>query len=128
MVITDWKFLYCYGVTEGNEDKKFSTLEYNNRTVYDFFSHPFTDDCVSLDIHLPPITIDDRPPLHKRSRYAPDLILTVISFASKNSVSTLTTPSHYPDLLPTYYSNNLDVLKKFVPFKGRVNRGYCCWK
>ena len=33
--ITDGKLLYCHGVSEGNEDKKMSTLEYNNRTVYD---------------------------------------------------------------------------------------------
>ena len=35
MGITDGKLLYCHGVAEGNEDKKISTLEYNNRTVYD---------------------------------------------------------------------------------------------
>ena len=37
MGITDGKLLYCHGVTEGNKDKKISTLEYNNRTVYDCF-------------------------------------------------------------------------------------------
>ena len=35
MGITDGKLLYCHGVAEGNEDKKISTLEYKNRTVYD---------------------------------------------------------------------------------------------
>ena len=29
------KLLYCHGVAEKNVDKKISTLEYNNRTVYD---------------------------------------------------------------------------------------------
>ena len=33
--ITDGKLLYCHGVAEGNQDKKKSTLDYNNRTVYD---------------------------------------------------------------------------------------------
>ena len=33
--VTDGKLLYCHGVVEGNVDKKISTLEYNNRTVYD---------------------------------------------------------------------------------------------
>ena len=45
MGITDGKLLYCHGVAEGNKDKKISTLEYNNRTVYDCFNNPFTDDC-----------------------------------------------------------------------------------
>ena len=35
MGITDGKLLHCHGVAEGNEDKKTSTSEYNNRTVYD---------------------------------------------------------------------------------------------
>ena len=33
--ITYGELLYCHGVSEGNMDKKISTLEYKNRTVYD---------------------------------------------------------------------------------------------
>ena len=33
--ITDGNILYCHGVSEGNVDRKISTLEYNNRIVYD---------------------------------------------------------------------------------------------
>ena len=62
MVITDGKLLYCHGVAEGNVDRKISALEYNNRTVYDCFNYPFTADFGSPAMHLPPITIDDRPP------------------------------------------------------------------
>ena len=62
MGITDGKLLYCHGVAEVNVDKKISTLEYNNRTVYDCFNNTFTADCGSPDMHLPPITIDDKPP------------------------------------------------------------------
>ena len=62
MGITDGKLLYCHDVAEGNKDKKISTLEYNNRTVYDFFNNPFTADCGSPAMNLPPITIDDRTP------------------------------------------------------------------
>ena len=47
MGIADGKLLYCHGFAEGNEDKKVSTLEYNNRTVYDCFNNPFTADCVA---------------------------------------------------------------------------------
>ena len=35
IVLTYRKILYCHGVAEGNKDKKISTLEYNNRKVYD---------------------------------------------------------------------------------------------
>ena len=35
MGITDGKLLYCHGVSEGNVDREISTLEYNNRTLYD---------------------------------------------------------------------------------------------
>ena len=63
MCITDGNLLYCHGVSEGNVDKKISTLEYNNRTVYDCFNHFFTSDFGSPDMHLPPITIVDRPPV-----------------------------------------------------------------
>ena len=59
--ITDGKLLYCYGVAEGNVDKKISSLEYNNRKVYYCFNYPFTADYGSPAMHLPPITIDDRP-------------------------------------------------------------------
>ena len=31
----DGMLIYCNGVAEGNVDKKISTLEYNNRTVYE---------------------------------------------------------------------------------------------
>ena len=55
------KLLYCHGVVEENMDKKISTLEYNNRTVYDWFNHPFTADFGSPDIHLPLKTIYDIP-------------------------------------------------------------------
>ena len=40
MGITYWNLLYCHGVAEENVDKKISTLEYNNRTVYNCFNNP----------------------------------------------------------------------------------------
>ena len=75
-------------------------------------------------MHLPPITIDDRPPLHKSSEYAPNLLPDTSSVASENSVSTLTTPSDFPDILPADGPKNLHVLKKYLPVKGRVHRWY----
>ena len=79
-------------------------------------------------MHLPPITVDDRPPLHKRAQYAPDLLPAAISVVSEKYVITLTTPSYYPDLLPTDDHNTRHVLKKCVALKGRVHRGYSCMK
>ena len=79
-------------------------------------------------MHLPPITIDDRPLPHKIALYAPDLLPDAIYVASEKSVSTLTTPYDSPYILPTDDTNTLHVLKKDLPLKGRVHRGYCCMK
>ena len=79
-------------------------------------------------MHLLPITIDDRPPLHKRARYTSYLIPSAISFASEISVSTLTTTSNQPDTLPTCDPNTIHVMNKDVPLKGRVHIGNCCRK
>ena len=92
MGITDGKLLFYHGISEGSVDKKISTSEYNNRTVYDCFNNPFTDDCGSPYLILHPIIIGDRPHLDKRARYTPDLLPAAISVASEKSVSTLTTP------------------------------------
>ena len=51
------KILYCHGVAEGNMEDKISTLEYNNRTVYEYFNNPFTVDFGSPAMYLPPINI-----------------------------------------------------------------------
>ena len=76
-------------------------------------------------MHLPPITIDYRsPPPHKRVRYTPYLIPAAISVASENYVSTLTTPSDSPDILPTDDPTTLHAMKKDVPLKVRVSRRY----
>ena len=128
MGITGGKLLYCHGVAEGNMDKKFSTLEYNNRTVYYCFNNLFTAHCGSPAMHLTPSTIDDRPRLHKSSWYNPDLLPASISVASETSSITLTTPSDSPDILTSYYLNTLHVMNKYLPFQGRVHRGYWCRK
>ena len=126
--ITDGELLYCHGVSEGTMDKKISTLECNNRTVYDYFNNPFTAYFGIPAMHIPPVTIEYRPPPHKRAQYAPDLLTVVISVSSENSIITLNTPSDYPGLLPTDDPNALHVIKKDVPLKGRFNRGYCSMK
>ena len=61
MGIADGKLLYCHGFSEENVDRKISTLEYKNRTVYDCFNNPFTDEYGKPALNIPPITIDDRP-------------------------------------------------------------------
>ena len=93
MGITDGKLLYCHGVAEGNVDRKISTLEYNNRTIYDCFNNPFTCEFCIPDLNIPPIAFDDRPRPHKITGYTPDLLPAAISVASENYFSALTTPS-----------------------------------
>ena len=83
MGITDGKLLYCHGVAEGNAKKKISTLEYNNRTVYDCFNDLLTDEFFIPDLHLPPIAIDDRPRPYKIALYTPDLFTSAIYVTSK---------------------------------------------
>ena len=107
------KLLYCHGVAEGDVENKFSTLDYNNGTVYDCFNNNFTSDFCIPDMNIPPITIDDRSPPHKRARYTPDILPDAISVASENSVSTLTTPSDSPDILPTDGPNTLNFMLPF---------------
>ena len=69
MGIIDGKLLDCHGVAEGNVDREFSTLEYNNRTVYDCFNNPFTYEFGSPSFNIPPIIFDDRPCPHKIACY-----------------------------------------------------------
>ena len=115
MGITDGKLLYCHFVLEGNMDRKISTLEYNNRTVYDCFNNPFTADFGSPAMNLYPITIYDRPPPHKRDQYTPDLLPSAISVASENYVSNLTNPSDSPDILPNDDPSTIHVIEKDMP-------------
>ena len=55
MGIIDGGLLYCHGVAEVNADKKISTLEYNNRKVYDCFNNTFTADFCNPAMYLHPI-------------------------------------------------------------------------
>ena len=128
MGIKDVGLLYFHGVAEESEDNKIPTLEYNSRTVYECFNNPFKDDFGSPSLNLPPITFDDIPRLHKRARYTSDLLPASISVASKNYFSTFTTPSDYPDILPSDGPNPLRVMKMYVTVLGRVHIRYCCRK
>ena len=129
MGIKHGKILYCYSVSEKNVDWKISALEYNNRRVYDCFNNPFTADCGIRAMHLPTITIDDRPPTphptsHKRYRITPYLIPAAIYVASENYVSTFNSPSDSPDILPTDDPNDLHVMRKYMFLEFRLQIGY----
>ena len=73
-------------------DKKIATIEYNNRTVYDWFNNPFPADFGIPYLNLPPITIYDRTQLDKIYIYTPDILPAEISVAYEKSVGNLTTP------------------------------------
>ena len=122
MVIADGKLIYCHGVSEVNLDRNISTKEYNNRTFYELFNNPFTDDLGRPALNIPPITFDDRP------HNTPDLIPAAISFASKTYFITFTTPSDSPYLLPSDDPNTLHVINMDVPVRGSLHRGYFCRK
>ena len=104
-------------------DKDISKIEYNNRTVYECFNNPFTYEFGSPDFNLPPMTIDDRPPPHKRACCIPDLLRSAISVASDNIVNNFTTTSDFPDILTYDDRNNLHVMNKDVFLLGRFHRG-----
>ena len=104
--------------------------EYTSRTVYDCFNNPFTADCGSPALNLPSITIDDIPCPDKIARYTPYLLPSAISVASKNYVSTLTTPSDLTQLflLNSDDTNPRHTMKKDEPYRGRLKIGYCSRK
>ena len=112
MSIKNGKLLYCHGVSEVNVDKRISTLEYKNRTIYDWLNDTFTNEFGSPSLHIPPITIDGRYWLHKIAQYTPDLLASDIYVASENSVSNVTTSYDSPDILPYDDNDPLHVLNK----------------
>ena len=94
MGVTDGKLLLCHGISQDSDYKNISTLEYNDRTIYDCFNNPFTDEFGIPALNLPQIKIDDRPHPHKIARYTSDMIPVAISVTSEHPVSPLTTPSN----------------------------------
>ena len=84
IIITDEKLLFCHVISEGSVDKKISTIEYNTRTFYYCSNNPIQDYHGSPALNLPPITIDDRPRLHLKSQYTPDMLPYSISVSSEN--------------------------------------------
>ena len=55
------KILFCHDISEVSEDKFFSTIEYNGRTVYDCFNNTFPDNVGIPNFNFLTVTIDDRP-------------------------------------------------------------------
>ena len=127
MGITDWEIIFCRGISEGSVDKKISTREFKNRTVYDCFSNPFVANCGSPYFNLPPVPIDDGSFPDKRARYTPDLLPAAIFVTFENSVSTLTTPSDSIQFLVLAYDypNPHHAMNKDDPYRVREKRGYC---
>ena len=90
-------------------------------------NNTFTDDFGSPAMHLPPITIDDKPRLHKISRHTLDLLPVDISVASENSLSTFTTYFDSPKVIVLTYNdtNPRYVINKDKPYHVMLRRGYC---
>ena len=69
-------------------------IEYNNRTVYDWFNNPFPVDGVSPSLNIPPIPIGDITRLNKISQYSFDPLPYAIYVAYGNSGNALTTVTY----------------------------------
>ena len=97
---------------------------------YDCLDSPCTDHFGIPDFNIPLIISDDRPILHKRARYSPDLLPYTISVAFENFSSTLNTTSDSRKLflLPYDDPNHLHYMNKYELYHGRVKVGYCCRK
>ena len=128
--IIDGKLLFYHIVSEGDVDKKNSTIFYNNRKFYECSNDPFPAYFGSPDLNLPPINVDGRPRSHKRAHYAQDMLPYTIYVASENSVGTFTTPSDSPLLLimPSDYPNLPHAMNKDEPYRERVKIIYCSRK
>ena len=126
MGIIDGKILFCHGISEGGEGKKFSTREYNDRMVYECFNNTIPYHGGSPALNLPTIIIDDSPRPYKRARYAPDMLTAAISVASGKSVSTLTSPSYFQQVLvlTSDDTNPHNFMKTDNPVRVRVKIGY----
>ena len=92
MGITYGKLLLCHGISDGSVEKKFSTREYNRRTVYDCFNNNFSCDFGSPDLNLSPIDINGRPHQDKISRYTPHMLPADIYVASEKYFITFNIP------------------------------------
>ena len=103
MGISYGKLLFCHGISYQSKDNTISIIEYNDMTVYDCFNNTFSVNCGIPYLNLPPIPIYDSPRTNKRSRYTYDPLPVSKSVTPGNSVSTLTTPSNYPQLLETKF-------------------------
>ena len=90
--ITDGKLLFYHGILEGNMDKHFSTIEYNNRTSYYCFNNFFPDNFGIPALNLTPITIDDIPHLHKRARHIPQIFFRQLSLLPPKTMVVLWSP------------------------------------
>ena len=89
-----------------------------------------SDDCGSLALNLPPITIKDKPCPDKRSGYTPDLIPAAISVSSEKIIINLINPSDSPQLLllTSDYPYPRHIMNKDKPYRGKMKRGYCSRK
>ena len=98
--------------------------EYNNRTVYDRFNNPFSVDFGRPALNITHTPIDDSPCPNKRAQYTSDPLPAAISVTLGYFVSTLTTPSDYPQLLEPNYDDpdTLHIILSENPCRGSMAR------
>ena len=98
MGITDVKLLLCHGIATDNKNKDITMTEYNDRKVFDYFNNISPDNCDTQDLNIPHMAFDYSPRPPKIPCNTFDMLPATISAASKNSLSTLTSPCDSPTL------------------------------
>ena len=127
MGITDVKLLLCHGIATDNNNKDINMTEYNDRKVFDYFNNISPDNCDTQDLNIPHMAFDYSPRPPKIPCNTFDMLPATISAASKNSLSTLTSPCDSPTLHlpssggPITYHNSMTNTKGWKT----QQRGYC---
>ena len=126
MGITYAKLLLCSGLSEQSKYNTISIIEYNDRTVYEFFYNPFSVYSGTPDFNRPPVPINDSPHRKKRSRCTSDPLPDYISVTSANSVSEFSSPSYSTHLFEPNYDGHYahHTIMSDNPFHGRIKIGY----
>ena len=110
----------------GNQVQDISIREYNDSTVYEFLNNSLPVGCCRLSFNIPPMNIYDIPHPKKIYRYNPYPLPYTISFASRNYIITLNTPSNPPQVIVLIYDDNNThhTVMRDNPIFGRGKIGY----
>ena len=93
------KLLSCHEIPDQSKDNKISTIEYNDRKVYECFNNLFLVYCGSPYFNITAMPIDGSICPKERYLNTSDLLPSSIYVSYGKYVSTLTTPSDSPQVI-----------------------------